>query len=98
MSWQLSRSPKKRSLPLQCQGWPVRITEVKLISPKKDHCVSSSQVLVRMAVHMDQYFPTLFGMQTHFQGTQTSMVHPTYVLWPTYAVYYQAVAHPTYIL
>ena len=66
--------------------------------PKKDHCVSSSQMLVRMAVRMDQHFSTLFGMQTHFQSTQTSVVHPTYVLWPSNALQYQAVAHPTYML
>ena len=56
---------------------------VELISKKKGNCVSSSQVLVDMAVHMNQYFSTLFGMQTHFQNTQTSVVHPTYMPWPT---------------
>ena len=39
-----------------------------------------------MTVHMDQYFSTLLGMKTHFQSTQTSVAHPTYVLWPTYAL------------
>ena len=36
---------------------------------------SSSQVLVHMTVHVDQYFSTLFGMQTHFQNTQRSVAH-----------------------
>ena len=30
---------------------------------------------VHMTVHVDQYFSTLFGMQTHFQNTQTSVAH-----------------------
>ena len=51
-----------------------------------------------MAVHMDQNFSTLFGMQTNFQSTQTSVAHPAYVLWLTCALQYQAVAHPTYML
>ena len=33
---------------------------------KKSHCDSSSQMLVRVAVRMDQYFSTLFGMLTHW--------------------------------
>ena len=35
-----------------------------------------------MTVYVDQYFTTLFGIQTHFQSTQTSVAHPTYVLCP----------------
>ena len=40
---------------------------VELISKKrKGRCASSSQVLIRMAAHVAQYFSTLSGMQTHF--------------------------------
>ena len=31
--------------------------------------------MVRMAVHMEQCSSTLFGMQTHFQSTQTFVAH-----------------------
>ena len=50
------------------------------LQKKKDHCVSGSQVLVRMTVHVDQYFLILFGMPTNFQNTQTSVAQPTYRL------------------
>ena len=33
---------------------------------KKGHCTSNSQVLIRMAVYVGQYFSTSVGKQTHF--------------------------------
>ena len=54
--------------------------EVDLQIEKKNHCVFTLQELGRMAVYINQYFSTLFGMQTYFQSTQTSVAHPTYVL------------------
>ena len=55
------------------------------------HCVSSLQVLVRMAVYIDLYFSTLFGMQTHFQkctdvrgpSDSRAVTHSTFMMWPT---------------
>ena len=35
---------------------------------KKGLCASSLQVLIRMTVDVDQYFSTLFSIQTHFHG------------------------------
>ena len=60
----------------------LRGSEVDLQKRKKGHHDFSLSVLVRMAVHMDQYFSTLFGMQTRFQTAQTSVAHSTYVVWP----------------
>ena len=33
---------------------------------RKGHCASDSWVLVRMAVHMHQYFSTSFDLHTHY--------------------------------